>query len=77
MYSQSTLGLPKVDGLTVLQALKADPELRRIPTLVFAEPGTPNFLKALELSADACVAKPMALEDYAHISEQVGGAVEF
>ncbi len=61
------LGLPKVDGLTVLQAVKADPNCERIPTLVFAQPGTPNFLKAVELRADVCVAKPMALEDYAHL----------
>lgn len=65
------LGLPKIDGLTVLQALKADAELRNVPTLVFVEPGTPNFQKAVELRADVCLAKPMAFHEYTALTERI------
>lgn len=65
------LGLPKVDGLTVLQAVKADSDLQGVPTLVFVQPGTPNFEKAVELRADLCVAKPMALDQYAALTERI------
>lgn len=65
------LGLPKIDGLTVLEAVKADSELQAVPTLVFVQPGTPNFHKAVELRADVCVAKPMALDQYAALTERI------
>jgi CheY-like chemotaxis protein len=65
------LGLPKVDGLTVLQAVKADSALQGVPTLVFVQPGTPNFQKAVELRADVCVPKPMALDQYAALTERI------
>jgi len=65
------LGLPKIDGLTVLRALKADSELQNVPTLVFVEPGTPNFQKAVELRADICLAKPMAFHEYTALTERI------
>ena len=53
------IGMPKVDGLTVLATLKADPHLKSIPVMVFVSPGNQNSRRARELKADLCVAKPV------------------
>jgi chemotaxis family two-component system response regulator Rcp1 len=65
------LNIPRVDGLTVLALLKADPSLKSVPVLVFASPGTPNSKLADDLKADLCLAKPFDLEGYRQLGDVI------
>ncbi len=60
------LEMPRRDGLEVLQAMKADPELKDIPVVVIA--GTPNEAKmrrCYELGANSYVVKPVDFRRFA------------
>ena len=65
------LNMPRIDGLTVLASLKADPSLKSIPVLVFVSPGTPNSKRADTLKADLCLAKPFDLEGYRQLGDVI------
>ena len=65
------LNVPRIDGLTVLATLKADPILKSIPVLVFVSPKTPNWIRAHELKADLCLAKPFDLDGYHDIGKAI------
>ncbi len=65
------LNIPRIDGLTVLATLKSDPNLKSIPVLVFASPGTPNSKRADALKADLCLAKPFDLEGYRQLGDVI------
>ena len=52
------LMMPMMDGYKVLQVVKTDPKLSRIPVLVFSAKGQPEEVeKALSLGADGYVVK--------------------
>jgi two-component system, chemotaxis family, response regulator Rcp1 len=59
------LNLPKRDGFAVLAAVRAAPELRRIPIVVFS---TSQLIKdvsrSYELGANCYISKPGNLTDY-------------
>ena len=65
------LNLPRIDGLTVLAALKSDPSLKSIPVLVFVAPNTLQAKRAFELKADLCLAKPFDLEEYRQLGDVI------
>ena len=65
------VNMPRIDGLTVLASLKADPSLKSIPVLVFVSPGTPNSKRADTLKADLCLAKPFDLEGYRQLGDVI------
>lgn len=53
------LKLPKVDGLEVLKALRASPDLRSIPTVMLTSSREePDLLRAYELGVNAYVSNP-------------------
>ena len=59
------LNLPKIDGLHVLEAIKADPHLKNIPVVVVS--GNINdgdIRRAYELQASAFVMKPAEVDEY-------------
>src|SRR5687767_12509547 len=54
------LNLPRVDGRQVLQAIKEDPDLRRIPVVVLTTSGADeDILRSYSLHANAYVTKPV------------------
>ena len=65
------VNIPRIDGLTVLAAFKAEPYLKSVPVLVFVSPGTPNSRRADELKADLCLAKPFDLEGYRQLGDVI------
>ena len=60
------LRLPLKDGNEVLEEIKADPALKRIPVVVLtsADPDK-SFVAAYDRYANCCVAKPLNQEEYA------------
>lgn len=59
------LNLPKRDGLSVLAAMKAGPELRRIPVVIFSTSRlTKDIMRSYELGANCYVSKPGNLSEF-------------
>lgn len=59
------LNLPKMDGREVLEKIKADPDLRRIPVLVLSTSRSDRDVSgAYEHHANCYLAKPSELDEY-------------
>jgi CheY-like chemotaxis protein len=59
------LNLPKKDGLAVLAGMKADPELRRIPVVIFSTSQlNRDIARSYELGANCYVSKPGNLNEF-------------
>jgi two-component system, chemotaxis family, response regulator Rcp1 len=59
------LNLPKKPGLAVLAAVRADPELRRIPVVIFSTSQlSQDIARSYELGANCYVSKPGNLNDF-------------
>jgi CheY-like chemotaxis protein len=59
------LNLPKKDGLAVLAAMKAGPELRRIPVVIFSTSQLrSDIVRSYEMGANCYVSKPGNLNDF-------------
>src|SRR5687768_10858367 len=66
------LNLPRVDGREVLQEIKADPELRRIPVVVLTtSQADEDIVRSYNLHANAYVTKPVDFEQFVHVVRQV------
>jgi chemotaxis family two-component system response regulator Rcp1 len=59
------LNLPKRDGLSVLAAMKAGPDLRRIPVVIFSTSELrKDVVRSYEMGANCYVRKPVNLNDF-------------
>lgn len=59
------LNLPRKDGREVLKELKADPELSKIPVVIFTtSQANSDVLHSYELGANCYLRKPGNLADY-------------
>jgi CheY-like chemotaxis protein len=61
------LGLPRMSGFDVLEAVRShpNPRVRRTPVVVLTTSRAPNDVRrAYELCANAFVAKPVELEEF-------------
>lgn len=59
------LNLPKRDGLAVLAAIKAGPDLRKIPVVIFSSSQLGrDIARSYELGANCYISKPGNLRDY-------------
>ena len=67
------LKLPKIDGLQVLQRLRADDCTKRIPVVVFTSSSEQeDMMKSYDLGANSYVRKPVDFEQFAEATRQVG-----
>ncbi|QYO67621.1 response regulator [Leptolyngbya sp. 7M] len=67
------LKLPKIDGIEVLSALKADPMLRLIPVVVLtSSQEEPDLFHCYELGTNAYVVKPIDFHEFVEVIKQVG-----
>ena len=58
------LKLPKLDGLEVLERIKADPELRRIPVVMLTTSNREEeILRSYDLGVNSYVTKPVQFEE--------------
>lgn len=59
------LNLPKRDGLAVLAAMKAGPDLRRIPVVIFSTSQLrKDIVRSYEMGANCYICKPGNLNDF-------------
>lgn len=68
------LNLPRKDGKEVLQEIKSDEELRRIPVVVLtSSPAQEDVVQSYDLHCNAYVRKPVSLEGYHQIVRAIDG----
>jgi two-component system response regulator len=67
------LNMPRMDGREVLAAIKQDPELRRIPVLVFSTSTAPDDVRlAYELGGNSYIAKPGSYGGLVDVMSAIG-----
>lgn len=53
------MNMPKMNGLETIQAMKADPQMADIPTIMLSTSDNPELVKnAIDAGADAFITKP-------------------
>ena len=66
------INLPKVNGLEVLQKLKAHPVFRRIPVVVLTSSRENSDLKtAYDLGVNSYIEKPVSFNKFIEVSEHI------
>lgn len=66
------LNLPKMDGREVLEHIKADKKLRRIPVVVLTtSKAEEDILKSYNLHANCYITKPVELDEFFHIIQTI------
>ena len=66
------LNLPKRDGRQVLEEVKSDPDLRRIPIVVLTtSEAEEDVLRSYDLHANAYVTKPVDFERFVEVIRQI------
>jgi two-component system, response regulator len=67
------LKLPKVDGLEVLQRLKADPRTRSIPTVILtSSKEQSDVIRSYQLGVNSYIVKPVNFERFVAAVQELG-----
>ncbi|MEA2465113.1 MAG: hypothetical protein QOJ98_2860 [Acidobacteriota bacterium] len=67
------LKMPKVDGLEVLQAVRADPDLRFLPVVILTSSREEaDLVRSYSLGVNAYVVKPVAFNDFMDAVKTLG-----
>ena len=67
------LKLPKVDGLEVLQRIRAEPELKRLPVIILtSSKEEQDLIRSYDLGVNSYVRKPVAFEQFMDAIHQLG-----
>jgi CheY-like chemotaxis protein len=67
------LKMPRVDGLEVLRAVKADPRLRAIPVVILTSSREEqDVVRSYELGVNAYVVKPVEFDKFVHAVRDLG-----
>ncbi len=67
------LNMPRKDGREALIDIKADPELRKIPVIVFTtSKSDTDIAKIYELGANSFISKPTAFEALVKVMKSIG-----
>jgi CheY-like chemotaxis protein len=66
------LNLPRLSGREVLEIVKSDPDLRRIPVVVLTtSEAEEDVLRSYDLHANAYVTKPVGFETFVSVVRQI------
>jgi CheY-like chemotaxis protein len=66
------LNLPKKNGLEVLEEIKADPELRRIPVIMLTTSSSARDIAACyDRGVNCYVVKPLELDDFTRLVQAI------
>jgi CheY-like chemotaxis protein len=67
------LKLPKVDGLEVLRAMKADPRTRAVPVVVLtSSKEEKDLIESYHLGANSYIQKPVDIDQFRETVKQLG-----
>jgi two-component system response regulator len=67
------LNMPRMDGREALEAIKADPKLRRIPVVVMTtSQAEEDILRSYELGASSFITKPITFEGLVNVMKALG-----
>ena len=67
------LKLPKVDGLQVLQRIRADARTKRLPVVIFTSSSEQeDMIKSYDLGANSYVRKPVGFEEFLEATKSLG-----
>jgi two-component system response regulator len=67
------LHLPKVSGLEVLRAMRADPRTKLLPVVVLTSSGEENdIVESYELGANSYIRKPVDFEQFLDAAQHLG-----
>ncbi|AYB29083.1 response regulator [Chryseolinea soli] len=65
--------MPKVSGLQVLQAVKADPQMKVIPVVILtSSEEDPDIKKSYELGANSYIVKPVEFDNFSKTVADLG-----
>jgi CheY-like chemotaxis protein len=65
--------MPKVDGVTVLQQIKADPELRKLPVIMLTTTEDPREVdRCHALGCNVYIYKPVSFDTFANAIAELG-----
>ena len=68
------LNLPRVNGFEVLDAIKEDADLKRIPVIILTtSQAEQDIVRSYDLYANAYVTKPMDLEQFIRVIKAIEG----
>ena len=68
------LNLPRMNGFEVLDAIKEDPDLKRIPVVVLTtSQAEQDIIQSYNLYANAYVTKPVDLEQFINVIKAIEG----
>jgi CheY-like chemotaxis protein len=66
------LNMPRMDGREVLEAIKKDPDLRRIPVVVLtSSEAESDIARAYELHANCYVTKPVDIDHFLQVVKSI------
>ncbi|HEX9934570.1 MAG TPA: response regulator [bacterium] len=66
------LNLPRKDGREVLEEVKKDPDLRRIPVIILSTSSSPDDIKkTYDLQANCYLVKPADMYELIHITQAI------
>jgi two-component system response regulator len=67
------LKLPKVDGLQVLQKIRADERTKRLPVVIFTSSSEQeDIMKGYDLGANSYIRKPVEFEQFLEATNRLG-----
>lgn len=67
------LKLPKVDGLEVLQRLKADPRTRKIPVVILtSSKEQSDLIRSYDLGVNSYIVKPVNFDQFVQAVQDLG-----
>jgi len=67
------LKMPKVNGIEVLEKIKADEKTKRIPVVMFTSSKEyPDIERCYELGANSYIVKPVEFDNYINIMRDIG-----
>ena len=66
------LNLPKKDGREVLEEIKTDEDLKRIPVVVLTtSQADEDILRSYDLNANCYISKPVVLDDFVRVVKSI------